>query len=346
MSPSGTKRPFSSGEGNSRNGPNRSYSSQPRQQQQQPTAPPPTGPFIPMFTAFRNELDEHHDRRERIIKASRDITAASKKIIFTLHRLRPSSLPLSDTLSPHMTNEICDYESKIQHLLFSLLPDLQQLNGSRYWKQISPGLQEYIEAVGFRHYLLTGNVITWEEAAWYTSGLNGDEILKKLKGGSSEVDKDVEMGDAGDTVEDTSADTSEKEKEGEKKKLEGIKLSKEDYVLGLFDMTGEMMRFGVTSIATTPLSQLIPTSSTTTKSGKGSVKSTPQKCLDDLRNVRLAFEGLDLGRSAFGKDAEKKLEVMQQCVQKVEYAFYGIVVRGSERPDGWVAEIESSGNPE
>ena len=43
-------------------------------------------PFIPMFEQFRAELDEHHDRRERIIKASRDITAASKKIIFTLQR--------------------------------------------------------------------------------------------------------------------------------------------------------------------------------------------------------------------------------------------------------------------
>ena len=37
-------------------------------------------PFMAMFEVFRNELDEHHDRRERIIKASRDITAASKKM--------------------------------------------------------------------------------------------------------------------------------------------------------------------------------------------------------------------------------------------------------------------------
>lgn len=37
-------------------------------------------PYLPMFDTFRNELDEHHDRRERIIKASRDITALSKKM--------------------------------------------------------------------------------------------------------------------------------------------------------------------------------------------------------------------------------------------------------------------------
>ena len=37
-------------------------------------------PYIPMFEQFRAELDEHHDRRERAIKASRDITAQSKKM--------------------------------------------------------------------------------------------------------------------------------------------------------------------------------------------------------------------------------------------------------------------------
>lgn len=39
-----------------------------------------TSTFMPMFETFRAVLDEHHDRRERIIKASRDITALSKKM--------------------------------------------------------------------------------------------------------------------------------------------------------------------------------------------------------------------------------------------------------------------------
>jgi hypothetical protein len=41
---------------------------------------PASSPFIPMFERIRIELDEHHNRRERIVKASRDITAASKKM--------------------------------------------------------------------------------------------------------------------------------------------------------------------------------------------------------------------------------------------------------------------------
>lgn len=33
-----------------------------------------------IFRTFCSELDDHHDRRERVVKASRDITALSKKM--------------------------------------------------------------------------------------------------------------------------------------------------------------------------------------------------------------------------------------------------------------------------
>lgn len=39
------------------------------------------------FDAFRSELDDHNDRRERLVKISRDITIHSKRAIFLLHRL-------------------------------------------------------------------------------------------------------------------------------------------------------------------------------------------------------------------------------------------------------------------
>ena len=53
----------------------RSYEAMEGQSQSQPQPS-----IMSMFEQFRTELDEHHDRRERIIKASRDITAASKKM--------------------------------------------------------------------------------------------------------------------------------------------------------------------------------------------------------------------------------------------------------------------------
>lgn len=40
----------------------------------------PRGRFHDMFEGFRDELDQHHDRRERLVKVSRDVTAQSKKM--------------------------------------------------------------------------------------------------------------------------------------------------------------------------------------------------------------------------------------------------------------------------
>jgi hypothetical protein len=36
--------------------------------------------YTSMFEGFREELDEHHDRRQKIIKVSKDVTALSKKM--------------------------------------------------------------------------------------------------------------------------------------------------------------------------------------------------------------------------------------------------------------------------
>lgn len=51
----------------------------------------PSSKVLSIFGTFRDELDEHHDRRERIIKASRDITALSKKMFVPL----PSPMTIS-----------------------------------------------------------------------------------------------------------------------------------------------------------------------------------------------------------------------------------------------------------
>lgn len=50
-----------------------------------------------------------------------------------------------------------------------------------------------------------------------------------------------------------------------------------------------------------------------------------------MRSLRAGFEGLD----GAGRRAEKKMDVMRSCVEKVEGAVYGMIVRGRERPKGW-----------
>lgn len=42
---------------------------------------------LEQFRLYAEELDDKHDRHERIVKLSRDITIESKRIIFLLHTI-------------------------------------------------------------------------------------------------------------------------------------------------------------------------------------------------------------------------------------------------------------------
>lgn len=46
-------------------------------------------PFLAEFQNYQKELDNKHDRHERLVKLSRDITIESKRIIFLLHNIDP-----------------------------------------------------------------------------------------------------------------------------------------------------------------------------------------------------------------------------------------------------------------
>jgi predicted translin family RNA/ssDNA-binding protein len=80
-----------------------------------------------IFTGVRDKLDAHYDRRERLIKISRDITALSKKMIFSLQRIQGevTSIP-ADT-----QKEINQREGEIQKLLKKAEPDVQGTNTFR-----------------------------------------------------------------------------------------------------------------------------------------------------------------------------------------------------------------------
>lgn len=94
------------------------------------------------FGAFRDELDEHYDRRERLIKISRDITNASKKIIFSLHRLLTDgqiSLWQREGTPNSSHGPITKATSKQFSAVRDLFASLQQdLAGGRYWRYTRP----------------------------------------------------------------------------------------------------------------------------------------------------------------------------------------------------------------
>lgn len=134
-------------------------------------------------------------------------------------------------------------------------------------------------------------------------------------------------------------------------------MAETDYLLGLLDLVGEMMKFAITNMATSgslPHGGGAPTSSKKDAEEEEVEKDLKTESnggadiLTDLRSLRTYFAGLDLspGRTSGGgghleKDVRQKMEVMRTSVEKVERAVYGIIIRGRERwaPD-WRAENE------
>ena len=135
-------------------------------------------------------------------------------------------------------------------------------------------------------------------------------------------------------------------------------------MLGIYDMTGELMRFAITAMATSgelpsPEPSVEseaqgdgPSAAKVAKSAVGdamevdaaaSTAAPKRNILTDLRQLRSALESLNTsGTGSFGKEADKKAQVMRQSVEKVERALYGLIVRGAERPKGWMPDLNES----
>ncbi|PTB40724.1 hypothetical protein M441DRAFT_141559 [Trichoderma asperellum CBS 433.97] len=226
----------------------------------------PRGRFHAMFENFRDELDEHYDRRERIIKASRDVTAQSKKIIFTLQRVKQPNKDFPKGIQQDIDTRL----GEISKLLSGITADVQSINRYRYGFSLRC-LEELVEALSFAHYLRHQTLITLEE-----------------------------------TQAAVPAD---------------IMLTPHDYMYGLFDLFGELMRFATV---------------TTAQTGE-LVGDYERNISSDIQELGCAFEMLPQVPT---KDFRSKMEVMRQSINKVEKLGYGLVVRGSERPKGWVPDMK------
>ncbi|KAL7620623.1 hypothetical protein AAE478_009618 [Parahypoxylon ruwenzoriense] len=238
-----------------------------------PTRDIPRNAYTSMFESFRNELDEHHDRRMRTGKVSRDVTALSKKIVRKLNQPLP----------PRIQADVEDRLKEIAAHLATIEADVAGMNRYRYPLIC---LEEFVEAVSFAHYLQHQKLMTPSQA---------QEVLPA-----------------------------------------NIALTPPDYVFGVFDLTGEMMRFAT---ALTALSGSMPGRSTNTTAGEKGYED--RTILSDMQDVSSM---LQICPPTGGKPGTyfKKLGFMIEQVHKVERLGYGIRVRGSERPKGWMPDIDES----
>ena len=102
-----------------------------------------------------------------------------------------------------------------------------------------------------------------------------------------------------------------------------VQLTPHDYMYGVFDLFGELMRFATVTTAQT--GELV--------GGKGSGRNI----LGDIHELSCSYEMLP---EVPTRDYRSKMEAMRQSVKKVEKLGYGLVVRGTERPKGWVPDMK------
>lgn len=99
-----------------------------------------------------------------------------------------------------------------------------------------------------------------------------------------------------------------------------ISLTSHDYMYGVFDLFGELMRFATV---------------TTAQTGELAGREG-RSILADLQELGCAFAMLPAPPT---KDFRGKMGVARESVKKVERLGYGLVVRGSERPKGWLPDM-------
>ncbi|KAI5124441.1 hypothetical protein M0805_008325 [Coniferiporia weirii] len=222
------------------------------------------------FGVFSEELDKHNDRRERLVKTSRDVTILSKRVIFLLHRLASD---VDSAAAPDAQAALKDAVAQgrhklaeVQALFRGMRDDLADGLFWRYQSAVSPGLQEYIEALAFAHYLEHDALITFEQV----QASLGDEHAHQY-----------------------------------------FPLPLEEYLLGVSDLTGELMRFAITAI------------------GRRGGRTKAREVSDFVRNCKADFDGF----TPYVKNLGKKQAVTAQSLLKIEDAAYAIAVRASEYGD-------------
>nr|KJB30509.1 hypothetical protein B456_005G147500 [Gossypium raimondii] len=109
------------------------------------------------FSSYADHLNALNEKRERIVKASRDVTMNSKKVIFQVHRI--SKANREEVLEKAEKDLAAVRDQHISRLV-------KELQGTDFWKlrrAYSPGVQEYVEAATFFKFCQTGTLLNLDE---------------------------------------------------------------------------------------------------------------------------------------------------------------------------------------
>ena len=229
---------------------------------------------VQQFRAYALELDDKHDRFERIVKLGRDITIQSKRIIFLLHTIDKKS---------KQESVILEVKTRLQNLVDSyfksIAAELENQDAYQYLKAYRGSLEEYIEAETFYQYLQDENLGSWMQ------------LEKTL--------------------------TYKVEEEDAALKTLHTLVTPYEYILGIADLTGELMRKCINNLAT------------------GDIAS----CYHTCNFVRYMYKGFLGCTNTPNREINRKLGTLKQSLQKMENVCYTIKVRGSEIPKHILVDV-------
>ncbi|KAK7071666.1 hypothetical protein SK128_025826 [Halocaridina rubra] len=232
-------------------------------------------PLMTMFREYSKFLVDRNDKYERIYKTSRDITVRSKRIIFSLHRLPGMENEEREKVLTSAASDLQDIEKTLMKYIAQELVDEEPY---QYVYAYSGGLQEYIEALSFYHYLTTDAIISH------------DEVQKRLTFGDAEDDVVVPL---------------------------NVLVQPKEYILGIADLTGELMRFCIKCVST------------------GEFEVCYGIC-DVLKKMNAGF--LSLGYIHL-RELHHKITVFRSSLHKVEEACYSLQLRKSEVPAEMLGDV-------
>lgn len=256
-------------------------------------------PVIRQFRVYAADLDEKHDRYERIFKINRDITIESKRIIFLLHTIDKESK--RDVVLAAAKSRL---DAVARKLFRDIAHELEGQDAYQFHKAYRAGLEEYVEALTFYEYLENGGCTNdWtklEETLTYHT------ITLKLP----------EPSEPSESLDDL---------EGEPvMKITHVLVTPTDYIMGMADLTGELMRRCINNLAV------------------GDITSCYHTC-NFVRYMYVAFLGYT---SACSSEIHKKMFTLKQSLAKMEKTCYTIKVRGSEVPKHMLADVAIRGTAE
>eukprot|EP01104_Vermistella_antarctica_P001281 TRINITY_DN11331_c0_g1_i1.p1 TRINITY_DN11331_c0_g1~~TRINITY_DN11331_c0_g1_i1.p1 ORF type:complete len:268 (+),score=51.76 TRINITY_DN11331_c0_g1_i1:409-1212(+) len=210
--------------------------------------------------------DTHNDRRERITRLSRDLTQASKRLIFSLQRGTGTADKRERTIAQVGSG---DGVKKIHDTLKGLARELDGADVWRYHGSFSPGLQEFIEFLSLMEYMRTQTLLSHSEVNLYL-----DSISPNLSS--------------------------------------AVMVTVPDYLLGVADLAGELVRFSINSAADRDFDTCLAI------------------CMF-LRSMLIAYQSLPTN-GKHTRELRSKINTMCSSVKKAETVCYDLRIHNRQTP--------------